>query len=535
MKEVIFIADFFVNQIFGGGEIVSEEIIKGLEKNGYTVNRLSCERLNKKQELQNHNLLIGNFALMSEEMKEFISENCTYSIIEYDHKYVKERDVTNYNQYLVSPDKIINRKFYKNAKYVYCMSKLHSDLISKNIGLDNVVNTSTTIWSDEHLDIIERSMGQNKISKTAILNSHNPIKNTNLCIEYCESKNIEYDLIGPCEYEELMDLLGKYEKVLVLPGVLESFNRFLVEARMLGCKVITDNKNGCTSEEWFSRLKGKELLDFIRASKQSFIENFIGTPKLYKHELPLISIITSKFKGDEHIESFLDNMINQTAFDSCELIIVDPTPGPPCRAIVDAQLKHKNIIYKKIENDPGIYGCWNIAIKLSNGKYITNANLDDRRADTHIEHHVRFLENNKNIDLVYSEAYTTEKDFEDFYNNSAQGRVYPIQEFSKENMIKCLPGCMPVWRASVHKKSGYFDESYNSAGDWEMWLRAVKDGSEFSKLNGIYGLYYMNPNGLSTNFETQKEKFYEEKKTFNKYKNLFGNQAVSLEGYFNRG
>ena len=46
---------------------------------------------------------------------------------------------------------------------------------------------------------------------------------------------------------------------------------------MLGCNVITDNKNGCTSEEWFSRLKGKELLDFIRASKQSFIENFIDT------------------------------------------------------------------------------------------------------------------------------------------------------------------------------------------------------------------------------------------------------------------
>ena len=534
MKEVIFIADFFVNQIFGGGEIVNEEIIKGLEKNGYTVNRIGCERLSKKQELQNHNLLIGNFVLMSDEMKEFISENCNYSIIEHDHKYVKERDVTSYRDYLVSPDKIINRKFYKNAKYVYCQSKLHSDVVSKNIGLDNVVNLSTSIWSDEHLDIIERNIGKKKINKTAILNSNNPIKNTNLCIEYCESKNIEYDLLGPCQYDELMSLLGKYEKVLILPGVLETFNRFLVEARMLGCKVITDNKNGSTSEEWFSRLKGRELLDFIRASKQSFIDNFIDTPKLYKRELPLVSIITSKFKGDDHIESFLDNMINQTAFDSCELIIVDPTPGPPCRAIVDAQQKHKNIIYKKIENDPGIYGCWNIAIKLSNGKYITNANLDDRRADTHIEHHVRFLEKNKNIDLVYSEAYTTEKDFEDFYNNSAQGRVYPINDFSKENMSKCLPGCMPVWRATLHDNEQYFDETFRSAGDWEMWLRAVKSGSEFHKLKGIYGMYYMNPQGISTNFETQREKFYEEKRVFNEYKELFGKQALQLEGYFNR-
>jgi hypothetical protein len=232
MKQVIFIADFFVNEVFGGGEIVNEEIIKGLEKNGYTVDKIKCERVNKKQNLQNHELLIANFVSLPEDMKEFISNNCNYSIIEHDHKYVRERDVTSYPNYIVSPDKIINRKFYKNAKYVYCQSKLHSDVISKNIGLNNVVNLSTSIWSDEHLDIIEKSIGQNKIKRTAILNSHNPIKNTNLCIEYCESKNIEYDLIGPAKYEELMDILGKYEKVLILPGVLETFNRFLVEARL---------------------------------------------------------------------------------------------------------------------------------------------------------------------------------------------------------------------------------------------------------------------------------------------------------------
>jgi len=329
MKKVIFIADFFVNEVFGGGEIVNEEIIKGLEQNGLEVYKVKCTRLSEKQELQNHKLLIGNFVSMPEPMKEFITNYCDYSIVEHDHKYVNERDVTSYEQYLVSPDRIINRDFYKNAKYVYCQSKLHSDVVSKNIGLDNVVNLSTSIWSDEHLDIIEKSISKTKVNRTAILNSPNPIKNTNLCIQYCEENNIKFDLIGPSDYEGLMQVLGKYEKVLVLPGVLETFNRFLVEARMLGCKVITDNKNGCTSEEWFSRLKGNELLDFIRASKQSFIENFIGTPKLYKHELPLISIITSKFKGDDHIESFLDNMISQTVFDSCELIIVDPTPGPP--------------------------------------------------------------------------------------------------------------------------------------------------------------------------------------------------------------
>ena len=47
-------------------------------------------------------------------------------------------------------------------------------------------------------------------------------------------------------------------------------------------------------------------------------------------------------------------------------------------------------------------------------------------------------------------------------------------------------------------------------------------------------MYYMNPQGISTNFETQREKFYEEKRVFNEYKELFGKQALQLEGYFNR-
>ena len=96
--------------------------------------------------------------------------------------------------------------------------------------------------------------------------------------------------------KDLMETMAKYETVLFLPGVLETYNKFIVEARMLGCKVITDDKNGCTSEPWFPKLRGIELLDFIRESKQSFMENFIQQPKVYKHTLPLVSIITYHFK-----------------------------------------------------------------------------------------------------------------------------------------------------------------------------------------------------------------------------------------------
>ena len=73
----------------------------------------------------------------------------------------------------------------------------------------------------------------------------------------------------------------------------------------------------------------------------------------------------------------------------------------------------------------------------------------------------------------------------------------------------------------MHEKAGYFDASYNSAGDWEMWLRAVKNGSKFKKVYGSHGLYYANPAGLSTSNENKIKKHAEERKVFWEYADLY--------------
>ena len=41
MTNVCFIADFFVNQIAGGGELNNEIVIKDLSENGYNVERMN--------------------------------------------------------------------------------------------------------------------------------------------------------------------------------------------------------------------------------------------------------------------------------------------------------------------------------------------------------------------------------------------------------------------------------------------------------------------------------------------------------------
>ena len=96
---------------------------------------------------------------------------------------------------------------------------------------------------------------------------------------------------------------------------------------------------------------------------------------------------------------------------------------------------------------------------------------------------------------------------------------------------------MPLWKREIHEKYGMFNENYKMAGDWEMWLRAVKNGCTFIRIDEPLGLYYFNPNGLSTNTESSraKERYEEEKDVFWRYVEVFGKDNAELyREYFSR-
>ena len=87
----------------------------------------------------------------------------------------------------------------------------------------------------------------------------------------------------------------------------------------------------------------------------------------------------------------------------------------------------------------------------------------------------------------------------------------------------------------MHDKAGYFDESFRYAGDHEMWLRAVREGSEFKRVPGVHGLYYMNPEGLSTSKTNEIKRFKEEQRVFWEYTDLFGPTVTNhFREYFSK-
>ena len=149
-------------------------------------------------------------------------------------------------------------------------------------------------------------------------------------------------------------------------------------------------------------------------------------------------------------------------------------------------------------------------IKNSQSKYITNANLDDRLFSTCLEKHFNFLENNKSIDDAY--CYNVVTNIPDQTEDKLFGeqKIFTTGEFSKQNMLSAnLPHNHPVWRRSLHDKFGYFTDEFASGSDWEFWLRCVSGGVKMSLIKEPLGIYYQNPEGVSTKAENMKRNLQE--------------------------
>lgn len=258
-------------------------------------------------------------------------------------------------------------------------------------------------------------------------------------------------------------------------------------------------------------------------------ENNSNQEKKYR-----LSIITSLYKGEQFIRGFMEDMIRQTIFNECELIIINANSPENEEPIIEEYVRrYGNIVYKRLEKDPGIYGVWNLGIKMAKAEYITNANVDDRFSPYCYEAHVNYLDANPDVDLTYSGCYVTKSPNETFENNSSKGEILKIStsKFDRKAMLferKCYPNNHPVWRKSLHKYFGMFDEKFKSSGDLDFWIRAATlGGANFKKIDGVYSLYYFSPTGMSTSKNSPGRE--ETQNIVQKYKKLWEEHFKDIE------
>lgn len=229
-----------------------------------------------------------------------------------------------------------------------------------------------------------------------------------------------------------------------------------------------------------------------------------------------ITFITSVYSGYEWIESFLSNITSLEGFDACELFLINaasPQVQAESSIIRKYSNNHKQIHHLVLDSDPGLYNVWNLGVLLSRCRYISNANLDDRKASDFITSHLNGFSSSRDTislvsapSIICSQKYIGFESYLEQSTSSSETLLYnssryytysdmflsPINEGSKSAIIwRNIPHCMPVWRKELHEKYGYFNEfAGGPAADLEFWLRCTKHGETFCNLNEPKGLYY---------------------------------------------
>jgi len=268
-KNIIFVADVFADQILGGGELNNDELIKILrDKKHQVTEKKSYEiTLSFLKKRTSFGYIISNFILLPTEIKYFIQENCNYIIYEHDHKYLSTRDPSMFENYKAPSSYIINHEFYKKAKAVICQSKLHAEVVRKNILTNNIISVGGNLWSLGTLDFLAELFKKEKKDKYSIWQSENPIKNTEKAVMFCKYKKYEFELVGGLPYRDFLARITDNQSFVFFPETLETLCRVAVECRMAGMSVITSDKIGAASEDWFS-LKGTHLIEKMKEKRE---------------------------------------------------------------------------------------------------------------------------------------------------------------------------------------------------------------------------------------------------------------------------
>ncbi len=225
----------------------------------------------------------------------------------------------------------------------------------------------------------------------------------------------------------------------------------------------------------------------------------------------LVSAIVSCYNSEEFIRGRLEDLESQTLAEKLEIIIIDSGSEQNERAIVEElKEKYSNIKYIRTENRETIYAAWNRGIKAASGKYMVNANTDDRLRKNALEIMSRVLEENDSVGAVYIDQIRTNYQNETFESHHTNGFLKRC-DATKEILVQKNPcGPQVMWRRDLHDEIGYFRSDYEVAGDWDFWLRvAFQTNYEIRHIPELLGLYYYNLQGLEVGGRKQRERLQE--------------------------
>jgi len=222
---------------------------------------------------------------------------------------------------------------------------------------------------------------------------------------------------------------------------------------------IVDNKNNPVTK--------------VESKLNSKLNTHHSTPNT--NALPLITVITVVYNGEEYIERTIKSVINQT-YPNVEYIIID---GGSTDGTVDIIKKYDGFIdYWISEPDNGIYDAMNKGVVLSSGSWINFMNVGDMFHNLNVIEAIRL--NDSNYDIVYGSIMVFDEKTGIRFENAAE--KWELKSFFKGMPVRHQGAFVSM---KVLKSEGLFNTKYRVSGDYEWFTRAISNDLRGLRINTI--------------------------------------------------
>jgi glycosyltransferase involved in cell wall biosynthesis len=203
--------------------------------------------------------------------------------------------------------------------------------------------------------------------------------------------------------------------------------------------------------------------------------------------VPAVSVIVPAYNAAPYIGETLESVFAQTFTDYEVVVVNDGSPDTPDLERVLAPYREK-IVYLTQENR-GLSGARNTAIRAARGRYIALLDSDDLWEPEYLAVQVEMMEHNPETDVLYPNAMI-------FGEGLEAGQKFmdicPSEgEVTFERLItqQCHVMICVTARREAIIRAGLFDESLRSSEDYDLWGRIIKQGGRIAYHRRVLARY----------------------------------------------
>lgn len=282
--DIVFISDLFLRDYVGGAELTSQALI---ESSPLTIQCLRAADVNLQlmEELSDKHWVFGNWSHLNINLLPAVISNLSYSVLEYDYKYCKYRSPQRHANIEGNPcdchdslhGKLVSA-FYYGAKSLWWMSESQMDHYHTLFPFlsERPNQVLSSVFDDKFFLTIKalrkssQESGAHERKGWLVLGSDSWVKGTDAALELCKTQGLEYEVIRNLPYSQVLEKMSLAEGLVYLPVGWDTCPRLVIEAKLLGCKLILNDNVQHRAEEWFSTDDILTTESYLYAARDTF-------------------------------------------------------------------------------------------------------------------------------------------------------------------------------------------------------------------------------------------------------------------------